>query len=117
MRVVSKTQLRRPVMIIRRYRYDLRAPGLWTPQSAALDKCAGLTSKDSPRTARRLPRFGDWNRLLCNRWYEQGVFTRQGDFMRMPALLAAMLSLLGLVGSAHGQQGGLLFFEGDMVRG
>jgi hypothetical protein len=35
----------------------------------------------------------------------------------MPALLSAMLSLLGLMGSAHGQEGGLLFFEGDMVRG
>jgi len=37
--------------------------------------------------------------------------------MRLPALSAVALSILGFVGTAHAQQGGALFFEGDMVRG
>ena len=37
--------------------------------------------------------------------------------MRIPALSAVALSILGLAGIAHAQQGGALFFEGDMVRG
>src|SRR6185436_12032901 len=42
---------------------------------------------------------------------------QSGDVMRILALSAVVLSVFGSAGLAQAQQGGRLFFEGDMVRG